>query len=293
MEYNDEILHRLQQLELGILDDFIRVCRENSLTWWAFSGTGIGALRHQGFIPWDDDIDVCLPRADYNRLIAVFKEQLADKYIVVNADEFPSFPLQTTRITLRDSIFEEASLQKAAKSCPFGIFLDVYAFDNVAQDPAAAKRQAWKTWILGKLMVLSSVPFPYLPFKGVKAKLVHAATAVGWAVMRLFRVSPGKIYQRVKKASTRYNGQPTTAYAYFNEFNPFQIIYSFDVLFPLRQLPFEGRMVNFPNKLEQTLESLYGDFMQLPPPEKRKNHFPSRLKFPGEDRIYTDADSAS
>lgn len=286
MEYNDQILHRLQQLELSVLDDFMQVCGENGFTWFAHSGTGLGALRHQGFIPWDDDIDVGLPRRDYDRLIQIFKERFADKYIVVNADEYPSYPLPTTRITLRDSLFVEDSL-KNVKNCPLGIFLDVYAFDNAAPDPRAARRQIWKTWLYGKLMILAAVPFPVLPFRGIRKKLLHAVTAAVWAIMKLFRLSPGFFFRKLKKAATRYNDRPTGAYVYANYTDPFCFYYLQDELFPLRELPFEGRSVPFARDLEKHMERQYGNYMQLPPVEKRKNHFPSRLKFPGETVIYS------
>ena len=292
MEYDPSILQRLQTLELSILDDFIRVCEENGLTWWAFGGTGIGALRHQGFVPWDDDIDVCLMRPDYDRLNAIFKKELSDKYIVVNADEFDSYPLPTTRITLRDSIFVEEAM-KSVKNCPLGIFLDVYAFDHVAPDPSAMKKQAWSTWFYGKLMILSSMPFPLVPFSGIRKKLAHAATFAIWAVMRLFRCSPGRLFQTMKKKVALYNDKPAEAYAYFNDTNPFKDFYQHSDMFPLRPLPFEGRTLFFPHELEKTLEVLYGDFMQLPPPEKRKNHFPHQLKFPGETRIYSGTPAGS
>jgi lipopolysaccharide cholinephosphotransferase len=286
MEYNDAILHRLQQLELSILDDFMTVCRENGFSWWALCGSGIGALRHQGFIPWDDDIDVGLLRADYDRLNQIFKDRFPDKYVVVNADEFPSFPLSTTRITLKDSLFVEESLRRV-KDCPLGIFLDVYAFDNVPPDPALAKKQIRTAWFWSKLMILSAVPFPVLPFSGVRRKLVHAVTAVVWAVLRLFRVSPGRLFRRLKKAATRYNDRPAAAYAYPADTDPYSNYFTPEDLFPLRTLPFEGRQVNFPHNLEKHLEYLYGDYMQLPPVEKRKNHFPSKLKFPGESKVYS------
>ena len=285
MEYNQEILQKLHECELGILDDFIRVCEENHLTWWAFGGTGIGALRHGGFIPWDDDIDVCLMREDLETLTRIFLERFPDKYRVLNTDLYPSFPAPSTQITLKDSIFVEESM-KHVKDVPFGIFLDVYPFDRVATDPAAAKKQAWTTWFWGKMMILTSIPFPMLPFRGIKKKLVHAVTASAWAVLRLFRVSPKRFYGRLKKAAGKYNREPAKAYGFFNDTNPFTNTYTQEELFPLRPLPFEGRTVLFAHELEKTLQTLYGDYMQLPPPEKRKNHFPARLKFPGEDRIY-------
>ena len=142
-------------------------------------------------------------------------------------------------------------------------------------------------------MILSSGPFPVLPFGGVRKVLVHAVTAAVWAVMRLFRVSPGKLFRKLKKAASGWNGMPAKAYAYFNDTDPLKDLYTHEETFPLRVLPFEGRDVYFPHELEKTLEVLYGDFMQLPPPEKRKNHFPSRLKFPGESLVYTGGSSGA
>ena len=81
-EYDDETLRHVQRLELMILTDFIDVCKRNSLRYFAYGGTGIGAFRHKGFIPWDDDIDVCLPAADYERLLQVFQDEYADSCLL-------------------------------------------------------------------------------------------------------------------------------------------------------------------------------------------------------------------
>ena len=285
MEYNQEILDRLHGIELEILQDFIRVCEENRLTWWAFGGAGIGALRHGGFIPWDDDIDVCLMRGDYEKLAELFREQYPDKYLVVNLAEYATCPFSTTRIMLRDSRFLDIPYRKI-RDCPFGIFLDVYAFDNVAPTDRQMKRQAWKSWFYDKLIILSAIPFPVLPFRGIKGKLIHCATATVWAVLKTFRVNRQKLYRKLVKASGKYSdGKPARAYGFFCDTNPFRNTYTHEELFPLRTLPFEGIEVKFPHELEKTLTDLYGDFMQLPPPEKRKNHFPAELRFPGEETL--------
>ena len=283
-EYNEELLHRVQQLELGILKDFVHVCEENHLTWWAFWGTGIGALRHGGFIPWDDDIDVCLPRKDYDRLLAVLARDYADRYEIVNGDTYETFPLATTRLTLRDSRFVEASLKDL--QCPLGIFLDVYAFDHVAPDPKAAKRQMWKTWIHSKFLILRFIPRPVLPVRGAAAALLHLATAAVHGCLKLFRVSPRKIYRRMIAATAKYNDQPAAAYGFFADTAPDKGILRFEDLFPLRKIPFEDMELYFPNRLEEMLTVYYGDFAQLPPVEKRRNHFPYILKFPGDPQVY-------
>ena len=72
--YAPEILKRVQNEEMGILKDFITVCEENDLRYFAIAGTGIGAVRHGGFIPWDDDIDVAMPRADFEKAMAIIEE---------------------------------------------------------------------------------------------------------------------------------------------------------------------------------------------------------------------------
>ena len=70
-EYDEATLKKVQQTELGILKDFIKVCDENNLTWFGDAGSGIGALRHKGFIPWDDDIDIGMLRDDYEKVLKI------------------------------------------------------------------------------------------------------------------------------------------------------------------------------------------------------------------------------
>ena len=73
--YEPTVLKKLQSVEMDILKDFKKICDENNLTYFGFAGTGIGALRHKGFIPWDDDIDVALPRKDYDTFLKLVKNK--------------------------------------------------------------------------------------------------------------------------------------------------------------------------------------------------------------------------
>lgn len=281
--YEPEILKRVQQAEMSIFKDFIKVCEENNLSYFGFSGTGIGALRHGGFIPWDDDIDVALLREDYEKLLQIFKRDYADKYIVVNAKEFSGYPLMTTRITLKDSLFIEHPLKHV--KCPLGIFLDVYAFDNAPSNEKEYKKQANITWILSKLLILKHIPFPTLPIKGFKAKLAHCVTAVVWFFLNLFFIPHKWLFNACEKSSRKNNGQDTGVYAYFSGSDRYKNYFTREDLFPLRKEKFEDITINLPNNIEKSLSSLYGDFMKLPPVEKRKNHFPHTLKFPNENEV--------
>ncbi|HIS68381.1 MAG TPA: LicD family protein [Candidatus Gallacutalibacter stercoravium] len=276
-EYDESTLKRLQQAELEILKDFMRLCDAHGLQYFGIAGTGIGALRHGGFIPWDDDIDVALPRADYEAFLSLAKQELAEQYIVLNVEENENYPLMTTRLMRKNTIFREEALKDI--NCPLGIFLDIYPFDNLSDDPKACKKQMRQAWLFSKLLILRSIPFPVLGFGGVKGKLVHAACAVAHAMLVLFRVPKRWLAGKCKEASTRFNHEETQRIDYLCDTTPTMNIYRRQDVFPLVKLPFEDTYLNFPNNMHDNLTGMYGDYMQLPPVEKRKNHYPYQLEF--------------
>ena len=89
MQYELSILRRLQLVELGILNDINRVCREYGIAYWLDSGSVLGACRHGGFIPWDDDIDLGMPRDDYERFLEVAPTALGARYCVTSSRTNP------------------------------------------------------------------------------------------------------------------------------------------------------------------------------------------------------------
>ncbi len=276
--YDQETLERLQKIELSIFKDFKDVCEKNSLTYFGLAGTGIGALRHGGFIPWDDDIDVGLLRKDYDKMIEIFKRDFSEKYTIVNGDEFSNYPLMTTRIILNGSKFIETPLKNI--DCPLGIFLDVYAFDCAAADEKARKKQAFGAWLFSKLLILKHIPFPVLPYCGIKKKVAHCITACGWAFLNVFGFSHKWLYNKCKSISCKYNDTDTGFYGYFCDTAMFSNFFEKEDLFPVREEAFEDTTMCFPKNLEKSLTNMFGDYMQLPPPEKRKNHYPHTLEFP-------------
>lgn len=280
-EYNDIELKKVQAAEMSILKDFVSVCEENNLKYFALAGTTLGALRHGGFIPWDDDIDVGLLREDYDKVLEIFKRDFSDKYTVVNGDEFSGYPLMTTRIIINGTKFVEEPLKNI--KCPLGIFLDVYAFDNAAKDEKARIKQTKKTWFYSKLLILKHIPFPVLPFYGIKKKLCHVITFLGWLFLNVFFVSHKYLYSKCKHYSTMYNGEDTGIYGYFCDTDGFCQTMPASDIFPLRKMKFEDIEIYFPNESEKMLTAVYGDYMQLPPVEKRKNHYPYILDFGKEE----------
>ena len=95
-EYDAYTLKAVQEIELEMLECFLEICEKHDLTYFAFAGTGIGALRHGGFIPWDDDIDINMPRKDFEKFVEIAKRDYGDRYYFLNATTDEHYPLMTT-----------------------------------------------------------------------------------------------------------------------------------------------------------------------------------------------------
>ena len=277
-EYDDFTLKRIQEVELEILKDFMDICDRHGLDYFGIAGTGIGALRHHGFIPWDDDIDVAMPRDDFEKLLPLVEKEMGDKYLIMNAERYPNYPLMTTRMTMRGTKFKEEALKNV--DAPLGIFLDLYPLDKVSDNPKEARRQARDAWFWSKILILRSIPFPMLGFSGWKAKIIHAICGLAHLVLSILHVPKTWIYKKAYEAETRSNHYTKTKNLdFFCDTTPYMNLYAVKDIYPLRKLPFEDVELNFPYNLHNNLTGMYGDYMQLPPEEKRKNHYPYELEF--------------
>lgn len=277
-EYDDFTLKRIQEVELEILKDFMDICDRHGLDYFGIAGTGIGALRHHGFIPWDDDIDVAMPRDDFEKMLPLVEKEMGDKYLIMNAERYPNYPLMTTRMTMRGTKFKEEALKNI--DAPLGIFLDLYPLDKVSDNPKEARRQARDAWFWSKILILRSIPFPMLGFSGWKAKIIHAICGLAHLVLSILHVPKTWIYKKAYEAETRSNHYTKTKNLdFFCDTTPYMNLYAVKDIYPLRKLPFEDVELNFPHNLHNNLTGMYGDYMQLPPEEKRKNHYPYELEF--------------
>ena len=278
--YEPETLKRLQGEILSILDDFMAVCDKYHLEYFGIAGTGIGAVRHRGFIPWDDDIDIAMPRHDFDKFIKIIQKTMGEKYLVLNGKNYPNYPLMTTRLVKRGTVFAEKVMKDV--DCPFGIFLDLYVLDNVSDHPILYQIQSWEAWFYSKLLILRSIPEPTLAQKGMKAKLIWSVCRAVHRGLELLSIEPEGIRFRCEQACRRYRKQKTRRMAFLPDTSPYWNVVDREKCYPLQKLEFEGRMLNFPANLDEMLRSMYGDYMVLPPVEKRKTHYPYRLQFSEE-----------
>lgn len=277
-EYDDPAeLKKLQELLRKLLAEFDRVCNVLNTPYVAWCGTALGAVRHQGFIPWDDDIDVAMLRDDYERFVKEAPAVIGDEFNIENMNTDPDFVSMVTYLTLKDTIcipdfFEGCSYRKP-------ICMEVFILDNMPDNAWDFKRQKIRTWIWGRLIFLSASPTPYLPFDGMKKKVVNAICSAVVVGMKAIRLTPQKLQAKWDKAAMKYDGQQTCRVADYADKNPEKLSARIDELYPAVDMSFDGIMIKVPRDYQAILTRNYGDYMKMPPVEKRKNHRPSQLDF--------------
>lgn len=125
-------MKKVWAVELDLLYEFSRICEKHQLKWFAHAGTMLGAIRHKGFIPWDDDIDVVMPRIDYEKLCGIAEKELSYPYFLQNEDSDPLFgKLFSKLINLQTTCIEYSDKDSPSKHC---IFIDVFPYDHIPDD---------------------------------------------------------------------------------------------------------------------------------------------------------------
>lgn len=270
-DYDDpDLLRTVQRVQIKLLGEFDRICRQLDIPYAIYGGSAIGAVRHGGFIPWDDDTDVCLTRADYERFLTEAPALLGEEYEIHNLRELAEFPYMFTKLGAKGTKF--VPVKGSTYQQP--IALDVLPVDNMSDDPKQFRSQARATWFWGRLLYLHGTPRPYLTLNGPIRVPVYAATTLVHHGLRLFGVKQRWIQRKWEAAARRFEGAKTTSMTDFGMMDPLNWRVTHDELFPTTDVAFENLMVPLPNEYDTLLTRGYGDYMQLPPVEKRKNHLP-------------------
>lgn len=277
--YKKEDLERIKKCEMEIFRDFAKVCEENGLKYWGIGGTGIGAVRHKGYIPWDDDIDLGMTYDDYVKLNEIFMRELADKYTVANCENYKCYPSMNEHICINGTKF--ITKDAAHLDYPQGIFLDIFPHFKSPLDTKLRVKHGKSMWFWGKVLILRQIPFPVIPYKGAKAKLVHCATFIVSSILKLI---PAKwLVSKNYRVSLKYNDLKDNYCYIFTSNSKYRDWYfEKDMIDDLVKYPFEDTEMYFTKNLDEYLTNTYGDYMKLPPEDKRKTHAPIFMQFPEE-----------
>ena len=281
-EYDPKVLKKLQAAEIEILIDFAKICEEHQIDYFCCGGTLLGAVRHQGFIPWDDDIDLGMTREHYDQFLSLADGAYDGKYCVMSAEVDASFPGMNAKWYRRGTSF----LDKDAIATGYtaGIGIDIFCFDNLADDTKLLRRQAMKAWGWGKVFILRNVGKPTIYEGGIKAKIIASISMVAHGVLRLLHISPKFIYNKAKRAATKYQDVVTKRVAFLFDPTPYTSMLKRTDIYPTQMLDFENIKIKCPSKPEVYLSTRYGDdYMTPPADDKRHNHPPMELDFGQEE----------
>ena len=278
-----ESLMKLQEAELEILTVVDKLCDEHGITYWLDGGSALGASRHQGFIPWDDDIDIGMMREDYDRFLEIAETGLPSGYSLHTCLNTSGFAALFAKVYKDGTRFETQETRNAG--CQQGIFIDVFPFDLAFADAKLYKAQVWTASIAQKRSYLYHSRDISVPGRGLLGSFEKAACRLAHSIEKA--VSHGPFSYISKFNSVLADGSSDNVCLNKHVCLLWQKPYLFDdsVLVPTRNVEFEGLQFPAPGNLDKYLVAHYGDWRVLPAPEDRHTHLPLLIDF-GDGSIW-------
>ena len=276
-----ELVQGIQIVTTRVLAELDRVCRELDIPYSVYGGTAIGAIRHKGFIPWDDDADTCMLREDYERFLEEAPRVLGPGFVLLKPGTPPDYPQTFAVLGCSGTEF----VSELAKDRPFRmpIGVDIFPLDVLPEKRRAYQCQSLRSWILGRLLFLRGIPnaAPPLP-----APLKQTATGVMYAVhwtLRVLHLRESTLQRCWERNARRFEGSGGELFGDFSTRDPHHWSISRGEFFPLEDVPFEDITVRISSAYDVVLRRMYGDYMQLPPVDERVNHRPFHIDFGDHD----------
>ena len=263
---------KVQQKLLDMMEDVGAYCSSHHLTYVMTGGCALGAVRHQGFIPWDDDIDICMPREDYDRFAAAFAGAFEEKYEVQEIRSCQNYDLNFMKIRLKGTVFCELLDPEPEKA---GIFIDIFPIEHVYM--SSWKRSLQHLYSDGLQFICSCVRVhskkaKLLEFAEDKSviRMIRLKSAIGalfsFQSLRSWLLLTERFVSRCKEKDSSLISIPVGRGHFKGE------LYPTDWFYPPKRMDFAGHSFAFPAKTHNYLKQMYGDYMTIPPEEKREHH---------------------
>ena len=239
-----------------VLESLDKVCREHHLRYYLWAGTMLGAVRHKGFIPWDDDMDICMPRPDYETLLAHCHEWMPAPFEVIGPHNRPDYPYPFAKV-------EDGSttvIERPDFNFPEGIYVDIFPLDGIPSDPDLVKCHL-ETYKFYRHLLFFRGRDPFKHGKGPRSwwpLLIHKVFSMKW------------LQDKVHSLMTKYS------------FDDYDEVIDYDScecgiirkewLSEPKPYEFEGKTFMGLSDADKYLTHMYGDYMTPPPKEKQIQH---------------------
>ena len=263
MDLTDRQMDELRQAELEILRNCIRAFEQLHVQYFMVQGTLLGAVRHQGFIPWDDDIDIGMLREDYEIFLRQGKELLPAHYFIQTHDTDPAYPHGFAKVRNSNTAFVETT----CKNLPInhGIYIDLFPFDYYPDKKTAEIKLEMQKLLL-RYRIRCSL---YIPDDDKRS----ARNFVRACLKRISKIVYPSLDDALEKQTQLYKREKKGRYR-INHGSPWgkRECIPAEWLDEVTTLRFEGMDVKAPAQYKAYLSHVYGDYMTLPPPEERIPH---------------------
>ena len=246
-------IHELRSIQMGILDHVHQFCEEHGITYFLSSGSLLGAVRHGGYIPWDDDIDIYMPRKDYERLLREFKDN--EQFKLLNPAKEPHYYYTFAKVVDTRTLM----IEKETEGFEIGVYMDIFPVDYVPDDLKERERVFKRKKLLYKIRRC----------KISKSNPLHSRLAY-WCY-KLLPISVEQLNRMIRKLIVRKESSQYVCH--MTEAGPgVKSCFPAEDIASSVDIAFEGKtyktMVGYKDYLERT----YGDYMTLPPVEQRVTH---------------------
>ncbi|WP_297234300.1 LicD family protein [uncultured Prevotella sp.] len=251
---------------LDILKAFMKICKDNELTYYCCAGTAIGAVRHHGIIPWDDDIDVIMPRPDYDRLLEIAKTANFGKYEIITPYDDETYPLYFSKLSNRNTtLIEDRQIP-----CVIGLYVDIFPLDATDDDVAKAKRLKDRyTKIINRLNAVSTHNTfgEYLSL--LKKKEEWGRFAIKTLAFFCRSAMRRHLIRQMDRLSHLYDYDKAKNVQVYTGSYGHREVFPKSWLGKGKEFPFEDTTVLLPECYDEYLRHFFNDYMQFPPVEQR------------------------
>lgn len=251
-EYKSEI-NELQKIQLSMLKDFDAVCQKHRISYQLFSGTALGAVRHKGFIPWDDDIDVVMLREDYERFFDSASKELDSNKYYVQREFSEHWPMFFSKLRLNGTTYIEKYHSHDARIHQ-GIYIDIFPCDNLSDNRLMQKLQ----YIASKIVIA----------KSLYARGYETNSTVKKCFMQFCRILPTEPFKRL--CIRRNDSSSLKVHTFFGGGKKFErSIYLREWFEQSVKMRFEDSEFPVSAHYDEMLRVMYGDYMIMPTLEQR------------------------
>lgn len=255
--------------ELMIMDEIDRICSEDNIEYFLTAGTLLGAVRHGGMIPWDDDIDITMPRHDFEKFVNETYKKLDDRFYLdyhnTNKKYFKSY----AKVRIKNTIFQESAINK---KMDWGIWIDIFPLDNVSSSHSKKTINIKKNVQYLNSILEKKYVYRFKDCKKKKSKLLYICSKF---------ISTKFVIRKREQLMKKYNNESNEYFInYGSQYSVEKQTHEKSRYFPTKYIKFENKKYKAPNDIDYILKKLYGNkYMELPPKEKRISHTPLFIKF--------------